>query len=302
MRAKLSSSATAIPAVATAPRERPPALWRRVLRAPTAGVGLVTLALYLAIALLAPQVAPFDPTQMNTGQRLASPSLSNLFGTDQFGRDIFSRILYGTRVSLVVSVLAVAVALGIGVTLGIIAGYAGGWIDNLAMRGMDVLFAFPAMLLALAIVAVLGQNLLNIVLAIGIVYVPQFARVARGAVLSIKELEFFEAARALGTPRGWVLRRHILPNIVAPLIVQTSLSLSLAVLVESALSFLGLGTQPPYPSLGNMLGEGRRLMALAPWTVIFPGGVLMGLILGFNFLGDGLQEVLDPRLRLGKER
>ena len=263
-------------------------------------IGLVIIILYAVLALFAPFIAPENPTRMNFAHRMSPPNARFLLGTDEYGRDILSRILYGTQVSLYVAAGAASFALILGTPLGMISGLYGGIIDDALMRAMDVLFAFPPMLLALVIVAVLGQNAINIIIAIGIIYTPQFARVARSAVLVLKNLDFIEAAKALGVSKSRIWIRHMLPNAMTPIIVQYSLSLSLAVLVESALSFLGLGTQPPAPSLGSMLGENRHIMALAPWAVFFPGLAIMGLVLGFNFLGDGLRDVLDPRLRGGR--
>jgi peptide/nickel transport system permease protein len=203
----------------------------------------------------------------------------------------------GSRISLVVAFLSVLIALVLGTSVGLTAGFYGGWWDGVSMRAMDVVFAFPAILLAIAIMAVLGTSLLNLVIAIGIVYTPQFARVARAAALTIRSQEFVDAARALGGGNVRILWHHIAPNVLAPITVQVSLSLSLAILSESALSFLGLGTQPPTPSWGNMLSEGRQLLELAPWNAIFPGLAIMVVVLGFNLLGDGLRDLLDPRLR-----
>jgi peptide/nickel transport system permease protein len=228
---------------------------------------------------------------------LAPPGPGHPFGTDQFGRDVLSRLLYGARVSLAVSFASVALALAAGGTAGIVAGYYGRALDGIVMRIMDVVFAFPAVLLAIAIMAVAGTTPPVLIVAIALVYTPQFARVGRGSALQARGLEYVEAARAQGAGVARILARHVLPNISAPLIVQTSLSLSFAILTESALSFLGLGTQPPTPSWGNMLAESRRFMTTAPWTAVFPGAAISLLVLGFNLLGDGLRDLLDPRLR-----
>lgn len=270
---------------------------RRFVRNRVAPIGLAIIVASVIIALVAPHLAPYDVRAMAPQTPLAPPSARHLFGTDEFGRDVFSRVLVGSRVSLIVAFLSVATAVALGTTLGLTAGYYGGWWDGLSMRAMDIIFAFPAILLAIAIMAVLGTSLLNLVIAIGVVYTPQFARVARAAALTVRSLEFVDAARALGLGNLRIVGRHLIPNIMAPVIVQVSLSLSLAILSESALSFLGLGTQPPTPSWGNMLSEGRQFLELAPWNAVFPGLAIMLVVLGFNLLGDGLRDLLDPRLR-----
>jgi peptide/nickel transport system permease protein len=261
-------------------------------------VGGVIVAAYVAAAVLAPLLSPADPLQMQPRALLAAPGGGHPLGTDQFGRDVLSRLLHGARTSLAVACASVVLALAGGGTVGILAGYSGGLLDNVLMRAMDVIFAFPAVLLAIAIMAIAGTAAGTIITAIGLVFTPQFARVSRAGVLQTRGLEYVEAARAVGAGARRILGRHILPNISAPLIVQTSLSLSLAILTESALSFLGLGTQPPTPSWGNMLADSRRFMVLAPWTAVFPGAAIALIVLGFNLLGDGLRDFLDPRLRL----
>lgn len=260
-------------------------------------VGLCIVSAYVVVALAAPWIAPHSPVDMDFGAILEGLSKEHLFGTDEFGRDVFSRLLHGARPTLAVAAGAVLLAIGVGVPVGLTAGFFGGRLDNVFMRAMDILMAFPALLLALAVIAILGQSTMNIVIAIGVVYVPQFARVTRAAVLSIKDLEFVEAGRAIGLKQSRLLLRHVVPNIVAAVIVQASVSLSLAVLYESALTFLGMGTQPPTPSWGLMLSDGRRFMELAPWTAIAPGVAIMGLVFGFNLFGDGLRDALDPRVR-----
>lgn len=276
---------------------RPP--WRDALRRfarhrlAMTGAGLVALLVFAA--LFGRAVAPYDPLAMDFGARFAPPSLAHPFGTDDFGRDVFSRILYGARVSLQVAFIAVGLSGTAGVALGLAAGYLGGWIDELVMRLMDVLFAFPAVLLAITVMAVLGRGVGNAMIAIAIVYVPIFARVTRGAVLSVRGRAYVTAARALGSRGDRVMLRHVLPNAVGPIIVQTSLSLAFAILAEAALSFFGLGTQPPDPSWGRMLSEGRGFLRQAPWMGVFPGLAIMVSVLGFNFLGDGLRDLLDPR-------
>lgn len=259
--------------------------------------GVALLAVVAVLALCAEWLAPHPATQMDLDARLAPPSLRHPLGTDFFGRDVLSRILVGYRTSLVIAFLAVGLAAGVGSAVGVAAGYSGGRADALLMRSMDVLFAFPVFLLAITIVVILGVGTATAVLAIGIVYVPIFARIARGPTLVVKAQQYVEAARSLGASSWHIVRRHILPNIATPVLVQASTNLATAILFESALSFLGLGVQPPYPSLGMMVNEGRPYVELSPWPVVFPGLAIAVVVLGFNLLGDGLQELLDPRLR-----
>ncbi len=266
-------------------------------RHPLTLLGSAIILLLAIVAVFGPQLAPFDPVGMNFAERFAPPSLRHLFGTDEFGRDIFTRVLYGAAVSFRVAFIAVAISGTVGVLLGALAGFFGGWLDELIMRVMDVLFAFPAVLLAITVMAILGRGVGNAMIAIAIVYIPIFARVTRGAVLSVKGFEYITAARALGQTNGAIIVRHILPNALGPIIVQTSLSLAFAILAEAALSFFGLGTQPPDPSWGRMLAEGRSFLQQAPWMGIFPGLAIMLSVMGFNFLGDGLRDLLDPRLK-----
>jgi peptide/nickel transport system permease protein len=273
------------------------ALAQRLLGNSAAVVGLLIVGVYVILGVTADWLPLRNPLQIVGANRLAVPSWSLPLGADTFGRDLLSRIVFGTRLSLQVSAWSVAIALSVGSLLGLLAGYAGGWIDQIIMRTMDVLFAFPAVLLALGIVAALGPDPKNVIIAIAVVYTPIFARVVRGPVLSIKEREFVEAARALGARATRILARHILPNLLSVLIVQTSIALSWAVLTEAALSFLGLSAQPPAPSWGVMLNEGRQNLEVAPHLAIFPGLAVMLAVLGFNLLGDGLRDVLDPRLR-----
>lgn len=258
--------------------------------------GLVLLVFVLAAAA-APWLAPADPVAMVPIARLRSPGGDALLGTDVFGRDVLSRILYGTRISLLVGAAAVLVSAIIGTTLGLIAGYVGRWPEYVVMRVMDVLFAFPAVLLAILIVSVVGAGLTSIVIAIATVYTPIFARIARGATLVVKHVEFVQAAVAAGAPTGRIIVRHVLPNVAAPILVQLALGLSGAVILEAALSFLGLGAVPPTPSLGSMLSENRTYMELAPWTILYPGLALGLLVLGINIFGDAVRDLLDPRLR-----
>ena len=279
------------------PRAARPRLDLRVIRRSPlslAGAGLVVG--FILMAGLAPVLAPHDPEDLVT-TRLTAPQRAHPMGTDEFGRDILSRIIFGSRISLWVGVVAVGIGLGGGASVGLVSGYVGGRVDMLLMRVVDVMFSIPPIILAITLTGVLGPGLTNATMAIGLVYLPAFARVARGPVLAVVGREYIEAARAAGGGATRVLSRHVLPNVMAPLIVQTTLALSTAILAEATLSFLGLGIQPPAPSWGTMLGTGRKYMELAPWVAIFPGAAVMLLVLGFNLLGDGLRDVLDPRLR-----
>ncbi len=268
-----------------------------LLRYHSAQLGLILVLTYLVIALFAGVLAPYSPIEQHPKDRLQAPGASYWLGTDEFGRDILSRLMHGATNSLRVALLSVAFACTLGTALGMSAGYGGGLLDNVIMRIMDLFFAFPAILLALSIVAALGPGTNNTILAIAVVYTPIFARVARGPVLSIKAMEFVEAAKSMGARHPRILLRHVLPNTVAPIIVQVSLALSWAMLTEAGLSFLGLGTVPPAPSWGSMLSDSRRLMEIAPWMAVSPGLAIMLGVLGFNLLGDGLRDALDPRLR-----
>jgi len=271
---------------------------RRFVRNPVGMIGFFFISILVLGAVFGPIFAPYDPTGMvNFDNRFGAPSVEHLMGLDELGRDIFSRILHGARVSLQVAVISVTLATLVGTFLGMIAGYGNKYLDEIIMRSMDVLFAFPAILLAIAVLAILGRGVTNAMIAIGIVYIPIFARIARAEVLSVKNEEFVEVARALGASDSAILIRHILPNILAPIIVEISLSLSFAILAEAALSFFGLGTQPPDPSWGRMLSEGRAYFNQSVWMGIFPGLAIMFTVIGFNFLGDGLRDSLDPRTK-----
>ena len=269
----------------------------RIFHFRSAVIGMILVVIYVGVALLANFIVPYDPIDQHPKDSLQAPDATYWLGTDEFGRDILSRLIYGARNSLTVSVFSVATACLFGTTMGMIAGYTGGLIDNIIMRVMDLLFAFPAILLALFIVTALGPGARNTILAISIVYTPIFAHVARGSVLVINNEEFVLAARALGARHPRILMRHILPNITAPILVQISLALSWVMLTEAGLNFLGLGTIPPSPSWGSMLSDSRMLMELAPWTAVFPGLALMFGVLGYSLLGDGLRDMFDPRLR-----
>lgn len=226
-----------------------------------------------------------------------APGKSFIMGTDNFGRDVFSRIVYGARVSIMVGLISVGIGASLGIVLGLAAGYFSGWLDNIIMRLMDILFAFPSILLALSIVSVLGPDLQNTIIAIGIVRIPIFTRTVRAEVLSVKSQEYITSARSIGIKDSRIIIRHIMPNIISPFLVQATLSLSSAILVEASLSFLGLGIQPPNPSWGSMLNESRKIMELAPWTALYPAIAIILTILSFNLLGDSLRDILDPKLR-----
>ncbi|HRW06211.1 MAG TPA: ABC transporter permease [Caldilineaceae bacterium] len=259
-------------------------------------VALVVLAVLILCALIPAQLAPYDPLQMEMHDRLQGPSATYLFGTDDLGRDILSRIIYGARISLQVGIIAVGIAAVVGISSGLLAGYFGGWVDAILMRIMDVIFAFPAILLAISIMAILGPSTVNVMIAIGIVYIPIFARIVRGSTLSIKALDYVEAAHAGGTRPSQILWRHIFPGTLGAITVQITLSLAYAILAEAALSFLGLGTQPPDPSWGSMLSFGRDWIREAPWFSFFPGLMIFITVLSLNLVGDGLNDALDPRL------
>jgi peptide/nickel transport system permease protein len=259
--------------------------------------GTALILLIVLLAACADLVAPYDPTEMKVVDALKRPSARHPFGTDRFGRDVLSRTIYGSRIALGVALSSIALAFVGGTALGLVGGYVGGWPDLLIGRVMDVLFSFPTLILAIGIAAMLGPGLNNAALAIAVVYVPLFSRVARGPVIAEREKDHVAAAQGLGA--GWprIIFRHILPNVLAPLIVQASVSLAFAILIEASLSYLGLGTQPPDPSWGTMLNEGRTYLETAPWMSIFPGLAIMLAVFGFNLLGDGLRDVLDPQLR-----
>jgi peptide/nickel transport system permease protein len=260
----------------------------------SAVIGACLVILLVLIALGAPLLAPHDPRTMDFTAPLAGPTINHLFGTDNFGRDVLSRVLYGYRISLAVALGSVGLALGVGIPLGLIAGYFGGWPDHLIMRPMDVLMAFPAIVLVVALAGLLGNQIPVMILAVAVVYVPIIVRVMRGTTLEISQELFVEGARARGAPTTRLLFLHVLPNAISPVLIQASILMGIGILIESALSFIGLGTQPPDPSLGLMLSEGRAFMGEAPWMVVFPGVAITIAVLGFNSLGNGLQELLNP--------
>ncbi len=271
--------------------------WRLLLSNPVTVASAAVLAVVLVIAVTAPWITPYGINDIDVPNALRAPSGAHWFGTDELGRDVFSRVLVAIQASMKVAVVSVAFAAIVGVTVGIVAGYRGGWLDTVFMRVVDVMFAFPVLLLALAVVAILGPGVPTTILAIGIVYTPIFARVARASTLSARVEPFVAVSRTMGTGHLYILGRHILPNIAGPLIVQTSLSLAFAILSEAALSFLGLGIQPPQPSLGRMIFDSQGFVTLAWWMAVFPGAAIFIVVLAFNLLGDGLRDVLDPKQR-----
>lgn len=258
-------------------------------------VGATVTLTFIVIALIAPKIVPYDPTAMNVPNRLAPPSAAHPFGTDQYGRDIFSRTLVGSRVAMKVAFAVPAVAAAVGVPIGLAAGYAGGWVENALMRVMDAIFAFPAILLGLTIVAVFGQGLTNIVVALGIVFIPQFARVTRSAALSAAREDHVKAAKSLGASHLRILGLHVFPFCLSSILVQATITGALSIIVAASLSFLGVGIQPPNPSWGIMLRTGKGFLDTAWWYSVFPGLFIVCSVLGFNLLGDGLRDVLDPR-------
>ena len=273
-------------------------IWRRLTRHRLALAGALIVAGLMLMALLAPVLAPHDPVAQSLGNAFQPSSRAHPLGTDEFGRDILSRIIFGARASLLAGVVSVAIALTAGALAGLLAGYAGGVVDVTISGVMDIMLAVPGVLLAIAIVAVLGPGLLNVMVAVGISSVPAFARLARGSVMVVKESEFVDAVRALGGTTGRVLFRHILPNIAATLFVMASVYTASAILTAAGLSFLGLGAQPPTPEWGAMLSRGREYLRSAPHVATYPGIAIFVAVMGFNFLGDGLRDALDPKLRV----
>ncbi len=267
--------------------------WRRLRRTPGALIGLTIVAIILLAAIFAPLIAT-DPLAQDLSHQALSPSTQHLFGTDKLGRDIFSRVVYGSRISIRIGFVAVGLAITLGTAIGLIAGYGRGRIDTVLMGAMDVMLAFPSIILAIGITTVLGPSINNLMLAVGIVYIPQYARLARSSVLAVSELEYVEAARAIGSGTPAILLRHILPNILAPLLVQATLGIATAELEAAGLSYLGLGARPPVPEWGAMLNDARDYWLSAPWALIFPGLSITALVLGFNLLGDGMRDALDP--------
>lgn len=272
-------------------------VWRAVRLRRKALIGLAIIVIFLLTALLAPLLAPHDPTAFSLGDQLALPSFAHPLGTDELGRDMLSRLIWGSRITLVMTLGAVLLAVAAGAFLGIMAGFRGGWADTAIMRCMDVLLAMPTFLLAVAIIAALGVGTTNVILAVGISSMPMFARIARGSTISVKQEDYVMAVRAVGASTNRIMWRHILPNVASALLVQTTLRLATAILTASGLSFLGLGPQPPTPEWGAMLSAGRNYITSSPQLATIPGIAILLVAIGFNLLGDGLRDALDPRLK-----
>jgi peptide/nickel transport system permease protein len=271
--------------------------WRRLIKRKAAVLGLIIIAVFVAMAVLAPVLAPYDPVQQSWTAIRKPPSLQHWFGTDESGRDLFSRVIFGARASLLAGLVSISIALGIGVPVGLLAGYGGKWTDALISRITDAMLACPFLILAIALAAFLGPSLENAMIAIGVTATPIFVRLTRGQVLAVKVEDYVEAARAVGNPPTRIARKHILPNILPALIVQATISIATAIIAEASLSFLGLGQQPPAPSWGSMLNTAQRFLTNAPWMAIWPGLAIFLIVLSFNMVGDGLRDALDPRER-----
>lgn len=274
-------------------------VWRRLKRNRMAMLGILILGAFMFMAIFADFIADYDTEviKMNVKERLQEPSPEHWFGTDEYGRDIFARIVHGTRISLFVGVISVGIALTLGGTLGAISGYYGGKLDNVIMRMLDVLLAIPSILLAITIVAAMGASIVNLMIAVGISNIPGFARVVRAAVLSVRDQEYIEAARAIGAKNHTIILKHVLPNCLAPIIVYSTLKVATAIMATAGLSFIGLGVKPPAPEWGSMLSGGRAFIRDKMYIVLFPGLAIMATILSLNLLGDGLRDALDPRLK-----
>lgn len=285
--------------VKTKKRSQSADVWKRLKKSKTAMIGLVLIVMFLGMAIFAGVIADYEDSalKINVKERLQSPSSEHWFGTDEYGRDIFARIVYGTRISLFVGVISVGIALSIGGFLGAVAGYYGGRLDNIIMRLLDVLLAIPTILLAITIVAALGASIINLMIAVGISNIPGFARVVRAAVLSVRDQEYIEAARAIGAKDHTIIIKHVLPNSMAPIIVYATLKVATAIMATASLSFIGLGVQPPTPEWGSMLAGGRAYIRDQMSLVLFPGLAIVLTVLSLNLIGDGLRDALDPKLK-----
>ena len=271
--------------------------WRRLIRRKSAVLGLVIIVLFVGMAIFAPLIAPYDPTQQSWTSIRKPPSAQHWFGTDESGRDLFARVIFGARASLLAGVVSISIALSLGVPFGLLAGYGGKWTDALISRITDAMLACPFLILAIALAAFLGPSLQNAMIAIGVTATPIFVRLTRGQVMAVKVEDYVEAARAVGNPPVRIAVKHILPNIMPSLIVQATISIATAIIAEASLSFLGLGQQPPAPSWGSMLNTAQRFLTNAPWMAVWPGVAIFLAVLSFNILGDGLRDALDPRER-----
>jgi len=272
-------------------------VWNRLRRTPGAIAGLIIVGLLILAAIFAPILSHYDPLAQNIAAGAQAPSFAHPLGTDKLGRDMLARILFGARISIRIGFVAVGLAISVGTVIGLLAGYFGGKVESILMGAMDLMLAFPSIILAIAIATILGPSINNLMIAVGIVYIPQYARLCRSAVLAVKETEYIEAARAVGALAPRILIRHVLPNILAPLLVQATLGIATAELEAAGLSYLGLGARPPTPEWGAMLNDARDYWLSAPWGLIFPGASITLVVLGFNLLGDGLRDALDVRLR-----
>ena len=272
--------------------------WRRFVRRRAAVAGLVVIALFVFAAVFAPLIAPYDPISTSWAAVRKAPSAAHWLGTDENGRDVLARVIFGSRASMLAGVVSVLIAAGIGVPAGLLAGFVGGWIDAVLSRIVDAMLACPFLILAIALAAFLGPDLKNAMIAIGVTAAPVFMRVSRGAAMDVAGNDYVEAARALGNPPWRVAVRHVLPNIIPPVLVQGTLAIAAAIIAEASLSFLGLGQQPPQPSWGSMLNAAQRFLTQAPWLAVFPGLAIFLCVLSFNLVGDGLRDALDPRQRV----
>jgi peptide/nickel transport system permease protein len=290
----LNAPQSAIEDTSDTPTQR---AWRRLRRRKSAMLGLFIVATLVTVALLAPWIAPFDPAKQSYTMVRKAPSALNWFGTDESGRDLFSRVVFGARASLLAGLVSIAIALGLGMPIGLLSAYRGGWIDTVISRITDAMLAVPFLILAIALAAFLGPSLSNAMIAIGVTSMPIFIRLTRGQVMAVKVEDYVEAARAVGNPAYRIAFRHILPNIMPALLVQATLSIAMAIIAEASLSFLGLGQQPPAPSWGSMLNTAQRFLTQAPWMAIYPGLAIFVTVLSFNLLGDGLRDALDPKER-----
>ena len=268
-----------------------------LLRSPSAVCGLVLVLLFLFMAVFGPYISPSDPYKIDFTKRLRPPSSGNPFGTDEYGRDLLSRVLHGARVSLIVGIVTLAICVPVGVALGLIAGYFGGVVDEVIMRVTDIFLAFPALVLAMALSVAMGSGLMTVMIALAVVWWPAYVRITRGQVLSVRENLFVEAAKAMGISDFWIIARHILPNVLSPIIVIATMDMGAVILTAAALSFIGLGAQPPTPEWGRLVADGQPYFPECWWYVFFPGIAIFLTVLGFNLLGDGIRDALDPKIR-----